>query len=337
MTNRTNISTITHPDDVSISSVQVIAWCCALATEAVVIVVGNLLTIVLFALNKKLRSKKSLYLVLNMAFADLFLGAVCLPMYVYFLAHGQVTFDDKIPMFFTIILFVFGHASFITAALISCDRFYAIYWPLKHRQTLSTRAYRLVILTAWTLSILGSLFTVFLLPQFLSLFALNFLQSSFFVSVLLVISGLNFVIWRKIQQQTVPHHQNRALQTRRLTKTLLLVSLIALGSWLPFLVYNFIAFLGYGMSNNISLIMSFTYFSNSFINPIVYALRIPDFKEALGFNCFTRHEVKSSDENAGRDEMAADLRPVIQRRTLTVDHNILKLTFEPEIGEDTKL
>lgn len=47
--------------------------------------------------------------------------------------------------------------------------------------------------------------------------------------------------------------------------------------------------------------------------------------------------MKSSDKNAGRDEMAADLRPVIQRRTLTANHNILKLTFEPEIGEGTKL
>ncbi|CAH3155977.1 unnamed protein product [Porites lobata] len=84
MTNQTNKSTINHLDDMSFSSVQVIAWSCALATEAVVIVVGNLLTIVLFALNKKLRSKKILaksiyYLVLNMAFADLFLGGISLP------------------------------------------------------------------------------------------------------------------------------------------------------------------------------------------------------------------------------------------------------------------
>ena len=181
----------------SFTSVQVIAWSCALATEAVVIVVGNLLTIILFALNKKLRSKKSLYLVLNMAVADLFLGGVCLPMYVYFLAHGQVKFDEKTPTFFTIVFYVFAQASFITAALISCERFYAIYWPLKHLQTLSTRAYRLVILTVWTLSILGSLFTVFLL-QFLSLVALNSLQCLIFVSVLLIISGLNFGVWRKI-------------------------------------------------------------------------------------------------------------------------------------------
>ena len=255
----------------SFSSVEVIAWSCAVTTEAVVIVVGNLLTIVLFALNKKLRSKKSLYLVLNMAFADLFLGGVCLPIYVYFLAHGQVKFDEKTPTFFTIIFFIFGNVSFITAALISCERFYAIYWPLKHRQTLSTRAYRFVILTVWTLSILGSLFTVFLL-QFSSLVALNSFLSLIFVSVLLIISGLNFGVWRKIQQQTVPHHQNRVLQRRRLTKTVISIS-HRHGFLASTFGYNFIAFLGYRMSNNISLITSFTYFSNSFINPIVYALR----------------------------------------------------------------
>ena len=110
-----------------------------------------------------------------------------------------------------------------------------------------------------------------------------------------------------------------------------------MGSWLPPLVYNLIAFLGYRMSNNISLITYFTYFSNSFINPIVYALRIPDFKEAISLCCFTRHEVMSSQENAGRDEMAAHLAPVIQRRTLTMDHNNLKLTFEQENVDDTKL
>ena len=68
-----------------VSKAQVITWSFALALEAVVIVVGNLLTIVLFASNKKLRTKKSLYLVLNMAFADLVLGGVCLPTSVYVL------------------------------------------------------------------------------------------------------------------------------------------------------------------------------------------------------------------------------------------------------------
>ena len=70
--------------DEMLSEAQVIAWSCALASEAVVIVLGNLLTIVLFTFNKKLRNKKSLYLVINMAFADLVLGGASLPSFVLF-------------------------------------------------------------------------------------------------------------------------------------------------------------------------------------------------------------------------------------------------------------
>ena len=137
-----------------------------------------------------------------------------------------------------------------------------------------------------------------------------------------------FGVWRKIQQKPDPHHQNIILQRRRLTKTLLLVSLIALGSWLPTILYHLIAFLGYRISNNVFLMTCFAFYFNSFINPVVYALRIPDFKEALSLCCFTSHEAMSSNENSGRDDMAADL---------TVDHNNLQLTFEREIVKDTKL
>lgn len=57
------------------SRTEGIAFCSAFVIEAVLIVLGNLLTIVLFALKKRLR-KKSLFLVVNMAFADVMLGAV---------------------------------------------------------------------------------------------------------------------------------------------------------------------------------------------------------------------------------------------------------------------
>ena len=123
---------------------------------------------------------------------------------------------NKLPTLFTIIFLVFAQASFVTAALISCERFYAIYWPLKHRQTLSTRTYSFVIWTVWTSSILSSLFTVFLL-QFSSLVALNSFLSLFLVSVLLITSGLNFGVWRNLQQQTVP----RSSPKQSLAKTTL--------------------------------------------------------------------------------------------------------------------
>ena len=87
---------------------------------------------------------------MNMAFADLLLGGVCAPLFVFVLATRH---QFVLPAFLAIILTVSSQASFITtAALISSERFYAIYWPLKHR-TISTRAYRLVIWTGWTVDI----------------------------------------------------------------------------------------------------------------------------------------------------------------------------------------
>jgi len=54
------------------SMTEGIAWCTAFILATLLVVLGNLLTIVLFAANKRLR-RKSLYLVINMAFADLML------------------------------------------------------------------------------------------------------------------------------------------------------------------------------------------------------------------------------------------------------------------------
>ena len=101
-------------------------------------------------------AKKSLYLVINMAFADLVLGGASLPLFVYLVtATRSRLYFTEFPTFLQIIFTVSSMASFTTAALISAERFYAVFWPLKHR-TLSTRAYKLVILMAWTLPILFS-------------------------------------------------------------------------------------------------------------------------------------------------------------------------------------
>ena len=331
----TSATTVSHVEsplqtEGALSKAQVIAWSCALTWEAAFITLGNLLAIVIFAFFKKIRVKKSLYLVINMAFADLALGSVCLPLSIFIIeTHHQLTIERS-PFFLKIIIVVFAQVSFITAALISAERFYAIYWPLKHR-TLSARAYRLVILTPWILSILGSIFTVFLL-HFVSVVGL--FLCLYGLSIVLIVCGLNIGIWRKFQQKTVPHLQNRALQNQRLTKALMFVSVMTLSSWLPSVAYNLADFFEYKMSDNIFLVTFFMYFSNSLINPVVYALRIPEFKQALNQCCFARKKVRRSQENLKGNEMAADLTLVMHRRTLTTDHNNLQLTFEQEIVDN---
>ena len=325
-----NLSGSTSPLDNSFSAIvnnemlseaQVIAWSCALTSEAVVTVLGNLLTIVLFTCNKKLRAKKSLYLVINITFADLMLGGAGLPLFVYFMATRSRLYFSEFPSFLKIIFMVSSMASFTTAGLISAERFCAIFWPLKHRTIATVRAYKLVILTAWTLAIFLSTvyFLLFLFRSTRAVFTFVTLYSLF---VIVTICGLNIIIWRKIQQKSVPCHQNRAMQIRRLTKTLSLVSVVTLSTMIPVIIVNFnsLGIFGQKISSNILLLTYFIYFSKSFINPMMYALRIPEFRQGLHLFCFRSQE----NSNTGRNNMA-------------VDHNNLQLTFKQEVMEDTKL
>ena len=92
-----------------------------------------------------------------MAFADLMLGTLTLPIYIYDVGNNFELWKGGSPIslsiFYTIVDIFFSQASLISAAFISGERFYAIYWPFKHR-TLSMRAYRIIISTVWALALL---------------------------------------------------------------------------------------------------------------------------------------------------------------------------------------
>ena len=327
----TNVSASTSSSSFSsraeiFSNAQTIAWSFAFSAQAVAVVMGNILAIALFAFNKKLRKKKSLYLVMNMAFADLMLGGIFLPSFIFLLMTPENKTSYERSFFRKIILTFFSLASSITAALISAERFYAIYWPLKHR-TLSTRAYKLVILLVWTLAILFS--TVYVLLFWSPMTLYSFL-CSYVLFLVLTICGLNIGIWRKFKQKTPSHQQNRAFQQQRLTKALLYVSVFTLISWIPISVYNLISSFGYNIHDHILLLTLFMYLSSSFINPVVYAIRIPEFKQALPniVCCIRRRALMGSKGNIERLNMVA------------ADHNHAQLPFEQKIvhgGNDTKL
>ena len=292
-----------------------IAICSVFVLEAVLIVLGNLLTIVLFALNKELR-KKSLYLVINMAFADFILGAVSIPSLIYAIGGEYylwtATENWFFYTFFNVLDAVFFQVSLSSAALISVERCYAIYWPLKHR-TLSKRTYRITIFKAWILSIVVS--TIFyVLSVLTSDKHVIYAMSSYFLILLFIVCGCYLSIWRKFQKRTSSLQQNRALQNKRLTTTLLLVSAVALLSWLPLLIMN--SAVRFDSDLTVSPIAFYiavvlTY-SNSFLNPIVYALRIPEFSHALRLCCF-------NSEPERRDSRAVALMPVLQQETLLSD------------------
>ena len=317
-----------------------IAFCIAFVLADVFIVGGNLFPVILFAVNKR-RRKKSLFLVISMAFADLMLGAITLPIYIiYFIGKDYGLWRVKsLPYLFVsyfIVDTVFSQASLISATLISVERFYAIYWSLKHR-TLSMRAYRIVILMAWTLAILVSAIYN-LLFRLLSAKHCLYFWIPYALTLVAIICGCNIVIWRKSRHRNIVSHQIRAVQNQRLTKTLLFVSVLASVCWLPLIVMNFLHFILELRSFSVYLDMAnFLNYLNSCVNPIVFALRIPEFKQALGLCCFRRRAAINSEGNRRRDNArVTSLTPVTQLRTLPADPSHLNMAYEQDVM-DTKL
>ena len=224
------------------SQVEGITLSVVFLLEAVLIVAGNFLTIGLFAKEKKLR-KKSLFLVVNMAFADLISGAVSLPLYVYTSIGPNYrlwkTSYKALEIGWDVTDTTFSQASLISAVFIAVERFYAIYWPLKHR-TLSTKAYYITIVIIWTLALLVS--AVFNPVKYLiSDKAAIYAWMSFPLLFLFIVCACNIGICRTFHKRKVSSQQgNRASQTQRLTATLLLVSTTSLVSWLPLVTANYI-------------------------------------------------------------------------------------------------
>ena len=172
-------------------------------------------------------------------------------------------------------MFFFSQAPLISAAFISGERFYAIYWPFKHR-TLSMRAYRIIILNIWALALLIT--AIFSTSYFLISYrkpAMYFWMP--YVSILIfIICGCNIGIWRKFRLGNITSQQNRDPINKRLTKTLLFVSILALLSWLPLVIFNCLILLyDIQISSKYYYLASVINYSNSFVNRIVYGLRIP--------------------------------------------------------------
>jgi len=187
--------------------------------------------------------------------------------------------------FYRIVDNFFMQASLISAAFISSDRFYAIYWPFKHR-TLSMRAYRIIIVSAWVLTLLFPALSIITHLLF------SFKRSMYYwkpyvLAITFIICGCNKGIWRKFRRGNIAsQHQNRNSRNKPLTKTFLFVSIFALLCWIPIVILN-----GLVSVYDVQIPWKFYYqvnvinYSNSFANPVLYVIRIPEFREALVLCC----------------------------------------------------
>lgn len=262
----------------SFSQTDGVIWCTALVLVSLFVVIGNVLSLGIFALNKKVR-KKSFLLVINMAFADLMLGALALPLYVYHVGKDFELWtadgNDSLEMLYRVVDTVCAQASIITATFIAVERFFATGWPLKHRLLARRRTYYFSIALVWFSS--AAISTTVIHFSLISFSICIYIWVSYACTLTLVIAccyiGIrkNYKTGRKLLCRS---------PNERPTKTLLIVTLVVLLSWLPMITVNALS-LYIPINHNILLFVNLINFSNSLANPILYSLRISEFRKAL--------------------------------------------------------
>ena len=266
------------------------------------IVAGNFLTIVLFALSKKLR-KRSLILVMNMAVSDLLLGAVPLPIYICWIADyfrlGKVKTNQDLFLSYLFVDTIFSQVSLISAVSISLERFHAIYWPFRHR-ALSMRAYKIGILFTWTIAFFVA--SIFTLLVWLNLRKeVCYVWMTYALTMLSIVCGCNIGIRRRSRESAriESSHNRRSIES--LTPTLLFVSFLALLSWIPLVIANFLSLVFEISASWLSfatIAANFLNYCNAFVNPIAYAYRVREFRQALRLCCLDKRvEVERNGKN----------------------------------------
>ena len=265
-----------------ISSSECIAWLTVFMTESVAIVTLNILKIIVFIKKRSLR-KRSMYLVINLAVADMFAGG-CSEI-TYFVKLGlSCSFWNTLRLpsvVFYYSMYLFPAASLINLIAISLERTHATFRPFRHR-----------IIKKW---VFGFIITIIWVTTGLSRIALYYLRSyqaiysnhvigslAGFCIFIICVSYASIAV--KFSRGNHPQNHGAASRERKLTKTLFIMTVVSLLLWLPFTIFHLLpvnSFLPWWVDFRLFFASSVLFFANSLVNPILYAIKMPDFKRAL--------------------------------------------------------
>ena len=254
--------------------------------EAVLTLLGNIFTIFVFW-KRRAELKRTSYLLVNLAFADL-LVTICISFLVgsgiRYLATNKISVDWVLITNLALDSFC-GIASLLSLLLISLERLYAVRWPFRHR-TLSTRSYVYSVGFVWVIaSIILPLYLLSVIYFFPQLGRVCFLFTATLAFLVLVLVCATYMLIYKQTLHNIPQgfNERRAQQNRKLTNTLLVVTVLSLVCWVPEIIFSFVFSLNSVITGELNLLLIFKWlqYANSVVNPIVYTFRVPLFKSEI--------------------------------------------------------
>ena len=266
-----------------------LVFLCILIVLTIVILIANMFTIFVFWIHRK-KLKRTFLLVINLAFADLFVGFTGILTVIGAFALQRHTGFNKISYdtFFGISLIL--HATFACISvyflvLISLERAFALIWPLRHRVA-SIKVYINSVVIVWLVGTAQGALIFLALNEDIKMeysevcggFLIYFSLGTICVSYLSIRKRLNN------RNRYINTTQNRQIleQNIKLSKTFFTVicaSVVCLAPSVSFYIVScfhpalFVGFLKY--------IFVMLNQSNSLVNPMIYSFRMPIFRKTL--------------------------------------------------------
>ena len=274
------------------SSSECVTWLSLGMIESAVIIAGNLISIILFMKNNCLR-KRGLFLVINLMVADMLAGGSFIANLFYILYSSHCTFSEfnlgsywrDVPLHFAILFFPL--TSLTNIAMISLQQTHATFRPFQHR-VIKKWVYGVASGVVWLLAATVSATLVSFKLSTNSRSHYFYLWQSYNCLCLFVICVSYTSTVVKFCCGARPPHHGAARRQRKLTVTLLLMTVVSLLMWLPYVVATFVYFttnhfesLSCQKKLRLNLALIFLFNANSLVNPILYAIRMAEFRRAL--------------------------------------------------------
>ena len=273
------------------SSSECIIWFATFLAVAVAIVTVNLLSIILFIKNRNLRTR-GMYLVINLTVVDILVGGLSTINLLLIITHiGCKTVIVRLPVeginIVQSVFFWFPLTSLTNITVISLERMHATFRPFSHR-VIKKWVYGVTICVVWVLA--GMISTGIMLLSFFGKkwSQHQYLWQSYCLLCLFVICACYASIIVKICCWARPQHHGAARRQRKLTVTLLIMTIVSLLLWLPYAIGTFVFYttdsirsLSYTKRMRLNMSLLLLFYTNSFVNPVVYTIRMPEYRKAL--------------------------------------------------------
>ena len=265
------------------------AWFAAFIIESSVIFLLNAFTLAIYTRNRHLR-KPSTYLIINLTVADLLVGTVGIVLLSFF-EPDKLEWDLELKQAFSWQSFVhltsaclFPVASLANISLISLERLHATLFPFRHC-LIGKRVYLSTIFCSWLFSLtLSSVFSLLYLrasPAFPYVFS-----SYIFLSLLILTVSYVIIILTVKKNPPSPNAGPALSKERKLTVTLFTVTAVSVLTILPWVIWD--VTIAPHIQDKLCPAVFFRiyssfkviYFFNYMVNPLIYAIRMQEFRKA---------------------------------------------------------